>query len=383
MIIRHRVLCLVAGALAMVHVHAQEAPPLQGKSTLVYIGTRTSANPSAKGIYLFRLQSAGTEVFQNVTLVPLGLAAEAVNPTHFEIDAKRRLLFAVHEVDEFEGQKIGAVSAFAIDDTGRLTLINRRATDGPSPCHLTVASDGRHLVVSNCGDGSIAVLPIADDGRLGAPAAMISGANVRCVATDPAGKFVFACEPSRDRVLIFQIDAATGKLDPRGSVATKAGAAPRQIAFRADAQFAYVLNEKNSTITTFSYDAAAGTLKEVESVSTVPEYFDGPNTAYDLRVHVTGKYAYASNIGHDSVVLFNIDKDKGTLTFVEEQGTGGRHPREFGMQPSGGHMAISLPDNNQVLASRIDETNGRLKPSGIFADVPAPATIRFLPPAQQ
>ena len=121
-------------------------------------------------------------------------------------------------------------------------------------------------------------------------------------------------------------------------------------------------------------------MKDIESVSTVPEDFDGPNTAHDLRVHNTGKYLYASNMGHDSVVLFNIDKAKGTLSYVEEQGTGGRHPKEFGMQPSGGHMAISLPETNQVLASRIDDTNGRLKPSGIFADVPSPASIRFLPP---
>ena len=193
---------------------------------------------------------------------------------------------------------------------------------------------------------------------------------------------MFVCEPSADRVLAYQIDAATGKLQPRSPAAIplKAGAAPRQMAFRPDALFAYVLNQKNSTVTTFSYDAATGALKELESVSTVPEYFDGPNTRIDLRVHNSGKYLYASNIGHDSVVLFNIDKDKGTLTFVEEQGTGGRHPREFGVQPSGGHMAISLPETNQVLASRIDETNGRLKPSGIFADVPSPATIRFLPP---
>ena len=91
-------------------------------------------------------------------------------------------------------------------------------------------------------------------------------------------------------------------------------------------------------------------------------------------MHPSGKFLFVSNHGHDSIVLFNIDKEKGTLTFVEEQGTGGRHPREFGMQPSGGHMAISLPETNQVLASRIDDGNGRLKPSGMFADVPSPAS---------
>jgi 6-phosphogluconolactonase len=369
---------LLLAGLAVTGASAQEAPPLQGKSTLVYIGTRTS--DKGKGIYLFRLQSAGTEVFQNVTLVPLGLAAETANPTFFETDATRRLLFSVNEIDRFEGKPGGAVSAFAIDDTGRLKLINQQPSMGSAPCHLVIASEGKHLVVANCGDGSLAVLPVAADGRLGAATDVVKGVKAACVNADPAGKFVFACEPASDRVLAYQLDAATGKLQPRTPISVKAGAAPRQIVFRPDAQFAYVLNQKSSTVTAFAFDAATGTLKEIDSVSTVPEYFDGPNTAHDLRMHITGKYLYASNMGHDSVVLFNIDKAKGTLSYVEEQGTGGRHPKEFGVQPSGGHMAISLPETNQVLASRIDDTNGRLKPSGIFAEVPSPASIRFLPP---
>jgi 6-phosphogluconolactonase len=371
---------MLAG-IAVLSARAQEAPPLQGKSTLVYIGTRTTG--AAKGIYLFRLQSAGTDVFQNVTLVPLGLAAETANPTFFEIDAKRRVLFAANEIDQFEGKPGGSVSAFAIDDTGRLTLINQRASMGTAPCHLVVANEGKHIVVTNCGDGSVAVLPVAANGELGTATTQIAGSKATCAGVDPAGRFVFVCEAANDRVLVFELDTVSGKLQPRTALTMKAGSAPRQVAFRPDAQFAYVLNQKSSSITTFAYEAATGTLKEVATVSTLPEYFDGPNTAHDLRVHISGKYLYASNMGHDSVVLFNIDKDAGTLSFVEEQGTGGRHPKEFGMQPSGGHMAIALPENNQVLASRIDETNGRLKPSGIFADVPSPASIRFLPPARQ
>jgi 6-phosphogluconolactonase len=382
MINRCRALVLLLAGFVATGASAQEAPP-QGKSTLVYIGTHTGDR--ARGIYLFRLQSAGTEVFQNVTLVPLGLAVETANPTFFEIDLTLRLLFAVNEIDQFEGKPGGAVSSFAIDETGRLNLINQRGSMGAAPCHLAVASEGRHLVVANCGDGSVAVLPVADDGQLGTATDVIKGVNASCISGDPAGTFLFVCETAGDRVLAYRLDAATGKLQPLSpaAISLKAGAAPRQIVFRPDAQFAYVLNQNNSTITTFGYDAATGALKEVESVSTVPEYFDGSNTAHDLRVHISGKYLYASNRGHDSVVLFNIDKDNGTLSYVEEQGTGGRHPREFGMQPSGGHMAISLPDTNQVLASRIDETNGRLKPSGLFADVPSPASIRFLPPVQE
>jgi 6-phosphogluconolactonase len=111
---RRWILSMLVAGLAQTGGSAQEAPPLQGTSTLVYIGTHTG--DKARGIYLFRLQSAGTDVFQNVTLVPLGLAAEAAHPTFFEIDAKRRLLFAVNEVDQFDGKPGGAVSAFAIDD---------------------------------------------------------------------------------------------------------------------------------------------------------------------------------------------------------------------------------------------------------------------------
>jgi 6-phosphogluconolactonase len=362
---------------------AQEAPPPQGKSTLVYIGTHTSANDKAKGIYLYRLQSAGTDVFQNVTLVPLGLAVETPNPTYFDIDVTRRILFSVNELEQFDGKPGGAVSAFAIDDVGRLKLLNQRPSMGVSPCELVIAAEGRHVVVANCGDGTVAVLPVAADGQLGAASDVVKGVKAGCLSADPAGRFVFVCEPSSDRVLAYQLDATAGKLKPStpASISLKAGAAPRQIGFRPDGLFAYVLNQKNSTVTIFAYEAATGALKELDSVSTVPEYFDGPNTTHDLHVHSTGKYLYVSNMGHDSVVLFNIDKEKGTLTYVEEQGTGGRHPRQLGLQTTGGHMAIALPETNQVLASRIDDTNGRLKPSGLFADVPAPTAIRFLPPA--
>lgn len=362
----------------LVYVQSQ-APPPQGKATLVYIGTGGS---KGKGIHLFRLQPTGTEVSQNVTLVPLGLAAETPNPTFFELDHKRRLLFAVNEIDQFEGQPTGAVSAFAITATGKLALLNQRSSMGPKPCHLALDSEARNLVVANCGDGSAAVLPIAVDGKLGEATEVIKGVGATSVTFDPVGKFAFLCAPASDRVLKVLFDAAQGKSRPAipAFVQMKAGSSPRQLLFRPDGKFAYVVNEKTSLINVYAYDAAAGTLTEVQAVSTVPESYDGQNTAIELQTHHTGKWLYVSNSGHDSIVLFNVDGEKGTLTFVEEQGTGGRHARQFGLQPNSMHLAISLPDSNQVLASRIDAGNGRLKPSGIFTEMSSPATVRFLPP---
>jgi 6-phosphogluconolactonase len=142
-----------------------------------------------------------------------------------------------------------------------------------------------------------------------------------------------------------------------------------------------VINELTSTITAFSYAAPAGKLTEIQTVSSLPEYYDGPNAGAEIGVHPSGKWLYASNRGNNTVILFNVDPDKGTLSYVEEQGTGGKTPRHFGIQPNAQHLVIANQDTDQLLACRIDSGNGRLKPSGIFADCPSPTCAQFLQPA--
>ena len=366
--------CLLAGGAA----------PLAGqgpKDTLVYVGTHTGAK--SKGIYLFKLQTDNLEVSQNITLVPLGVAAETPNPTHFAIDFTRRLLFAVNELDEFEGKPTGAISAFSIDSaTGTLKLINQRASMGKRPCYATLDKDSRNLLVANCG-GGVAVLAIAADGRLG-EARSAASQPATCLTLDPEGRFAFVCDPASDKVVRYRFDAATGALTPAEPTFTslKAGSGPSHLVFRPDGRFAYVGNERNSTITAFTYDPSTGSLTELQTVSTVPEYYDGPNSAAEVGVHPSGRYLYVSNKGHNSVVLFTIDAGTGTLTYIEEQGTGGKNPRHFGIEPSAKHLAIANQDSDTLLASRIDAGNGRLKPSGVFASAPSPVFVKFLPPLE-
>jgi 6-phosphogluconolactonase len=364
------------------------------KATLVYVGTYTAAPSKGKGIYLFRLQTENLEVSQNITLVPLGVAAESANPSFLELDLKRRLLFAVNELDSFEGKPGGAVSAFSIDAaTGKLTLINQRPSMGAGPCHLALDRDGRNLLVANYGGGSVAVLPVAPDGKLGEATSFIQhtgrsiheqqkGPHAHCVTLDPANRFALVCDLGLDKILVYKLDARQGKLTPADPpfAPLKPGSGPRHLVFRPDGKFAYVINELTSTVTAFGYDPDKGALKELQSLSTLPGYYDGPNTGAEIGVHPSGKFLYASNRGHNSVVLFEIDGPKGTLTFVEEQGTGGNKPRHFGIEPSAKHLAIANQASDSLLACRIDAGNGRLKPSGVFASVPSPVCVKFLPP---
>jgi 6-phosphogluconolactonase len=369
-------------------------PP--ANATLVYAGTYTDTKSKSKGIYLYWLQTENLEVSQNITLAPLGLAAQSVNPSFLVLDAKRRLLFAVNETDEFQGKPGGAVSAFSIiPGTGMLTLINQQPSMGTGPCHLALDSSGKNLLVANYNSGSAAVLPVASDGRLSAASCVIqhtgksvnpqrqAGPHAHCAVLDPANKFVFVCDLGVDKVFSYRFDAGQGKLtanDPPFA-AIKGGSGPRHLAFRPDGRFAYVINELSSTLTVFAYDSQAGKLTETQTVSTLPGYYDGPNTAAEVAVHPSGKFLYASNRGNNTVVLFEVDPDNGTLNWVEEQGTGGSTPRHFGVQPSAKHLAIANQDSDTLLACRIDPGNGRLKPSGVFASAPSPTCVQFLPPA--
>jgi 6-phosphogluconolactonase len=121
-------------------------------------------------------------------------------------------------------------------------------------------------------------------------------------------------------------------------------------------------------------------LRPAQTVSTLPPHWEGSNTTAEIDVHPSGRFLYVSNRGHDSVVLFAIDAAKGTLTFVEDQSTGGARPRHFGIDPGGRYLAVGNQDSHTVLVCRIDQASGRLQPSGVFAPAPSPVCLRFVAP---
>src|SRR5207248_785756 len=137
------------------------------------------------------------------------------------------------------------------------------------------------------------------------------GPHAHCVTIDGANRFVFVCDLGLDKVLAYRFDARRGKLTPHDPpfARLKPGAGPRHMSFRPDGRFAYVINELNSTVITFAYDPKTGALSELQTLSTLPGYYDGPNTAAELEVRPDGKFLYVSNRGNETVVLFEIDRD--------------------------------------------------------------------------
>jgi 6-phosphogluconolactonase len=378
-----------------VDVQAQTASEngINKGDTLVYVGTYTGGKSKSEGIYLYKLIAKDAEGSPNQTLVPLGLAAEVASPSFLEIDPERRLLFAVNETSDFGGRPTGAVTSYSIDSaTGKLKQLSQRPSMGAGPCHLVLDRQQRHVLVANYGSGSVAVLPIGNDGTLGEATDVErhagksvnpqrqEGPHAHCVTFDPAGRFLFVCDLGLDKVMIYRYDAEQGNLTANepAFASVKAGAGPRHMAFRPDGRFAYVINELDSTVTAFAYDAEAGSLRELQTVPTLPPSFDGSNTTAEIAVHPSGKYVYGSNRGHDSVALFEIDEAAGTLTFVEAQSTGGKTPRNFELDREGDHLIIANQNTNTLLVCRVDDESGRLKPSGALVEAPTPVCVKFL-----
>jgi len=371
-------------------VQAAAKSATEAKEYFVYVGTYTGAK--SKGIYLARLDPATGK------LTAPELAAETKNPTFLAIHPSQRFLYAVGEINDFNGKKAGAVSAFAIEPkTGRLTLLNQAASGGPGPCHVNVEKTGKCLLVANYMGGSIAALPIKPDGSLSEASTFIqhTGSSVNpsrqkephahSVNFSPDNRFVFAADLGLDKMLVYRLDPAKAVIVANDPPFAKLapGSGPRHFAFHPSGRFAYVISEMACTITAFSYDAQKGELKEFQSISTLPpgEAVKSGYSTAEVQVHPSGRFLYGSNRGHDTIAAFALDERTGRLSYIENQPTQGKTPRNFAIDPTGAWLLAENQGSDSVVVFRIDEKNGRLAAAGQTIEVGAPVCIKFLPVA--
>jgi 6-phosphogluconolactonase len=383
-----RVAGLGAAGLTLSGAAKTDARPSDLRELLVYVGTYTSGR--SEGIYLYRLD------LKSGALKHAGTTAGVSNPSYLALERRRRLLFAVNELEEFEGRRSGALSAFAIErGTGALRLINQRPTLGGAPCYVTTADSGRFVLVANYSGGSVCVLPVLKDGSLGEAVDLKqdtgpSGVNrerqeaphAHCIVLDRADRFAYSCDLGTDKIMSYRFDPRTGKLTPNSQpfVETKPGAGPRHFVFHPGGRLAYVLNELDSTVTAYAYDAAHGTLKEVQTTSVLPTDFKGANTAADIHVAPDGRFLYCSNRGHDSIAAFRLDAKTGRLRLFGHTPTGGKTPRNFAIDPSGRFLLVANQNSDSIVTFRLDPQTGALTPTGQTVEVPTPVCLKLAAP---
>ncbi|MFN0067400.1 MAG: lactonase family protein [Limisphaerales bacterium] len=358
-----------------------------GAEHWAFIGTYTGEK--SQGIYVSRFDDeAGT-------LAAPRLAAESVSPSFLAARRDGLALYAVNEVGEFAGQPGGAVSAFSLDaKTGRLTALNQVSSGGGGPCHLAVDRAGKHVFVANYGGGSVAVIALEPDGRLGRRTAFVqhTGASVNesrqkaphahGIYLDAAERHVLVPDLGLDRVVIYRFDPRTGGLapSPAGDAKLAPGSGPRHLAFSADGRHFFVLNELLSTVTAFAYDDATGKATAGMTVSTLPGDFQGQNGTAEIVAHPGGRFVYGSNRGHDSIAV--LEWAAGRLTPIQHQKLGVKTPRNFALSPSARWLVAAGQNSDRLEVHAVDAGGGTLSETGRHVGVGTPVCVVFVPAAR-
>ena len=359
----------------------------QGGELLVYVGSYTTGK--SEGIYLYRLNLSTGELRHVAT------TKGVVNPSFLALAPNRRYLYAVNEVGDFAGKKSGAVSAFAVDQlTGELRLLNQQASLGADPCYVDVDAAGKFVLIANYTGGNVTVFPVTSDGSLGeatdikqARGSSVNrerqeGPHAHCIVLDRDNRFAYSCDLGTDKIMIFRFDPQNGKLLPNEPpwVQVKAGAGPRHLAFHPGGKSLFVVNELHSTVSTFALDSGKGSLKELQTLSTLPADFKGTSWSADIHVSADGRFVYCSNRGHDSIAIFAVNPRSGLLTMVGHESTRGKIPRNFAIDPSGGFLLVANQKSDSIVVFRLDQKTGRLKSTGQVVEVPSPVCLKFIAP---
>ena len=267
---------------------------------------------------------------------------------------------------------------------------NRQATGGSNGVHLAIDATNRFLALANYATGSLALFPINQVGSLGpfSDLALTKGepgphrtqqesSHPHHCPFDRTGRYIVVPDKGLDRIFLYRLDTAHGKLIPAvpPHVVTRAGAAPRHVDVHPTRPFAYVINELDSTMSVFTYDGASGALRETQTVSTLPIDFSGKNSCAEVQVAPSGRFLYGSNRGHDSI--FAIDDQTGLLTSVGWEPTHGRTPRFFGLDPSGTQLYAANQGSDTIVIFDVNQATGRLTPTGETVKVMTPTSIVF------
>jgi 6-phosphogluconolactonase len=313
------------------------------------------------------------------------------HPFFMAVSPDRRSLYAIHAPREFGGENNGSVAAYRVEgNSGRLTLLNRQSSLGTAACYLEVDATGKMLMVANYKTGSVASFPIRADGSIGEASSFMQhpgdgakvdptrqdGPHAHCIIRSPDNRLAFAADLGLDQVLAYRLDVASAKLVPHEPpfVRTPPGAGPRHLTFHPDGRHLYAINELTNSVTLFDYEPKSGSLTKQQTISTLPEGYDGTTYTADVKVTPDGRFLYGTNRGHDSIAAYRID-EQGRLELLEIEPSLGKGPQNLAMTSDGRLLLCANMPGNSVSVFRVDRQLGTLTNVGRPHPFPSPSCL--------
>tara|TARA_R110000751_G_C13793604_1_gene482561 strand:+ start:13818 stop:14933 length:1116 start_codon:yes stop_codon:yes gene_type:complete len=338
-----------------------------------YVGTYTQKG--SQGIYKYSLQKDGT-------LRRMGLAAKSDNPTFLAKSPDQKFLIAVNEIRTKDGG--GMVEAFSIENN-RLKLIDKKPSGGSQPCFVTLNKQG-YVITANYGDGTLGLLKL-ETGKLSdlldvqqhygsGSTPRQKGPHAHSVWFGADNDDIISLDLGTNELWFSKIDSLKGKLLPMTpqKLIMPEGAGPRHMTFHPNSKWAYVTNELSSTITILR--KTDKTHYEVGiSVSTLPQGYTGDNSGAEIRISSDGKFLYASNRGHDSIVIYEVNADDGELKLIGFELTRGNTPKSFSLSPDERFLVVANQNSDNIASFKRNIDDGTLK---FVSKIGAPTPVCIL-----
>ncbi len=323
----------------------------------------------------------------------LQVAEDNISTGFMALHPTQNKLYAGTREKVAKGMPNGFVQVFDIDTKqGKLSALGsyRKASTGDSgTTHIEVSPTGYSVLVCHYGGEGTSAIPVGENGGLIDTVSKIkhtgSGADPRRqkrphphgVAISQNGNFVCVADLGNDHIEVFRI-SAKAELSKCSRWQSAPGAGPRHVSFHPNGKWLYCINELDNTLVTLDFDAKNGTLKETQTVDTLPDDYRGVSYTAEIAIHPNGKFLYGSNRGHNSTVVCRINQNNGKLKVVQHEPTQGDHPRFVGIDPTGKiYLAANMNDNN-VVSFFVDQKTGKLKPTGNILKVARPMCILFV-----
>ncbi len=340
---------------------------------LLFVGTQTVNGSDSRGIYAYHWDPARGK------LELAGVAAESNNPTFLALDPDAKHLYAANEIDDFEGQKSGAVSAFAVDHAAaKLKPINQVSALGAGTCNVSVDHDGRAVFCANYVGGSASSFSVNFDGQIsdavshfqyhghGPNADRQSQPHAHRVTPSPDDRYLLVNDLGLDCIHIYHLDAVNARLTPSDPPQWNAapGTGPRALQFHPNGRFVYCVCELASQVYVLHWDAKKGTLNPVQRIDLLPSDYHGPHRGCDIVVTRSGKYAYAANRDDNFLASFTIDPKDGKLTMIARSSCGGKIPRHLALDPTERWLLVANEETDNIAVFRRDAASGRLAEQG-------------------
>ena len=349
---------------------------------LIFVGTFDGHGSEGLYVFSFDREALAFELLQTIS--------ERSSPSFQAVHPQMQVLYSINMSEFSDQNNHQTISAYRADrESGTLSLINEQSVLGRNPAHVSVDPLGSFVFVSNYNTGNVSMFPIRDDGGLEEASDVVqhSGSSINprrqqtahAHAADPSpdGRFLYVSDLGIDKIMIYEIDRQHGKLSPAATpwFEHTPGAGPRHLSFRPDGAFAYSAEELSSTVAVLRVDKNTGALHQIQRIPMLPDDFDGNSTAADIHVSPDGKFLYASNRGHESIVIYAIDEPTGELTLVGHEPTIGEHPRNFMIDDKGEFLLVANRFNNHIVLFRRDPMTGLLEFTGTEVTVPVAVCI--------